>query len=184
MDHLPVFLNLKGKPALVVGATPSAWRRAAWLSRADAAVTLVTHDGAPTEAGSETAVTLAERAFLDSDLDGIRVVCIATGNRDEDAAHRRAGGIARPSCQCRRPRRPRQFHCPRHHRPRQRDRGHRPRGGLARPRQRTPSPDRRRAAGPRGPHRPVRDGIPSGGGNLPARGRDAPPSNCWRDPNA
>ena len=31
MDHLPVFLNLKGKPALVVGATPSAWRRAAWL---------------------------------------------------------------------------------------------------------------------------------------------------------
>lgn len=85
MDHLPVFLNLKGKSALVVGATPSAWRRAAWLSRADAAVTLVTHGGAPTEAGSETAVSLAERAFLDSDLDGVRIVCLATGSRDEDA---------------------------------------------------------------------------------------------------
>lgn len=85
MDHLPVFLNLKGKTALVVGATPAAWRRAAWLARADAAVTLVTNRSVAVETGSETPVTLVERNFAETDLDGARIVCVATGDRDKDA---------------------------------------------------------------------------------------------------
>ena len=93
MEQLPVFLNLRGWPCLVVGAGRVGAGKAEVLSAAGARVSIV----AP-EAGARAAelaeagrVSLHGRAFEDSDLDGCRLVVAAT---DDRALNRRIVALA------------------------------------------------------------------------------------------
>ena len=93
MEQLPVFLNLRGWPCLVVGAGRVGAGKAEVLTAAGARVRIV----AP-EAGARAAelaeagrVSLDRRAFEDSDLDGCRLVVAAT---DDRALNRRIVALA------------------------------------------------------------------------------------------
>jgi uroporphyrin-III C-methyltransferase/precorrin-2 dehydrogenase/sirohydrochlorin ferrochelatase len=84
MDFLPIFLDLKEKPCLVVGGGQVAGRKVALLRKAGARVRVV----AP-ELGRELVelvqagqVEHAERGFEESDLDGAVLVISATDQRE------------------------------------------------------------------------------------------------------
>jgi uroporphyrin-III C-methyltransferase/precorrin-2 dehydrogenase/sirohydrochlorin ferrochelatase len=93
----PLFLDLDGKPVLVVGGGPVALRRAEKLVESGARVTVVSPEfvqglGELRDAG---AIRIEERRFAPPDMDGMALVLFATGDRQlaararEEAARRR-----------------------------------------------------------------------------------------------
>jgi siroheme synthase-like protein len=80
----PVYLDLVDMPVLVVGAGPVAARKVESLAAAGASVRVVAPDVSPSlERG--LVAELRQRRFEPADLDGVRLVVTATGDRDVDA---------------------------------------------------------------------------------------------------
>lgn len=91
----PVSLALGGVPVLVVGAGPIAARKVAGLVAAGARVRVVAAD-VSNELDRDTVADLRQRRYEQADLDGVRLVITATGDRDVDAgvaADARAAGL-------------------------------------------------------------------------------------------
>ena len=92
MALYPVFLALRGLPVVIVGGGNVAAGKLAGLLEAGAEVTVVAPEIVPTiraRAGSGGAVTLTERAFTPTDLDGARggvAAATAAVNREVAAA--------------------------------------------------------------------------------------------------
>lgn len=74
-DLLPLFLNLRGRRAVLVGAGPVAASKLSQLTAAGADVLVVAPDVHPAIAAS--AVTVVNREFMPSDLDGAWLVVAA-----------------------------------------------------------------------------------------------------------
>ena len=87
--YYPLFLDLRGKPVLVIGAGKVALRKTRGLVEAGASVTVV----APRwEAGFEgLPVRLVGRAFEPADLEGVALAFAATDDRE---VNRLAGALA------------------------------------------------------------------------------------------
>ena len=83
MRYFPVFFDLRGQPVLVVGGGEVALRKVTLLERAAADIRLVapqlTADLA--QRASEGKIEAAVREFLPEDLDGVRLVIVATSRR-------------------------------------------------------------------------------------------------------
>src|SRR5215204_3655800 len=80
----PVFLDLRDAPVLVVGGGPIGARKVAGLHACGASVRLVAtkiHDALERELCTD----IQERPFVASDVDGVRLVVTATGDRRTDA---------------------------------------------------------------------------------------------------
>jgi uroporphyrin-III C-methyltransferase/precorrin-2 dehydrogenase/sirohydrochlorin ferrochelatase len=83
MEHLPIFLDIKRQPCLVVGGGPIALRKLKTLLRAGADVHVV----APQVVDELRALAEArklhhhQRTFSDNDLDGMRLVIASTDDR-------------------------------------------------------------------------------------------------------
>jgi uroporphyrin-III C-methyltransferase/precorrin-2 dehydrogenase/sirohydrochlorin ferrochelatase len=98
MDYLPVFFDLRGRLALVVGGGAAAAAKARRLADAGAAVTMIAPEVADAalallEAGR---VALARRPFADADVRGQALVVAASGEDTLDAgvaAAARAHGV-------------------------------------------------------------------------------------------
>jgi len=80
----PVYLDLRGVPVLVVGAGPVAARKVAGLAAAGALVCVVAPMVSATLDRALVA-ELREKPFDDGDLEGVRLVVTATGDRTVDA---------------------------------------------------------------------------------------------------
>jgi len=93
MEQLPVFLNLRGWPCLVVGAGRVGAGKAEVLTAAGARVCIVAPEAGAraAELADEGRVSLHHRVFADSDLDGCRLVVAAT---DDRALNRRIVALA------------------------------------------------------------------------------------------
>lgn len=80
MDFLPIFLNLKGQPCLVVGGGDIAARKASLLLEADGAVTVVSPklSGQMAQYVKEGRVEHLEATFDTSHLDGMKLIIAAT----------------------------------------------------------------------------------------------------------
>lgn len=90
MPHYPVFLDLKDRPVLVVGAGPVALRKTKGLLEAGARVTVVAPETLPDF--SDLPVRLIRRPFRASDLNGAALVFAAT---DDRAVNHRIGVAAK-----------------------------------------------------------------------------------------
>ncbi len=90
MTHYPIFLDLRGRPVLVVGAGPVGLRKARGLVEAGARVTVVASAWLPEF--DALPVRRLERRFRAADLDGAALVFAAT---DDRAVNRRIGAAAR-----------------------------------------------------------------------------------------
>jgi len=86
MRYFPAFIELRRRPALVVGGGDAAARKAELVVRAGAHVTVVAEDaGADIRALAETGrVTLIDRAFRADDVAGRAVVIAAAGDERID----------------------------------------------------------------------------------------------------
>ncbi|HWQ57095.1 MAG TPA: bifunctional precorrin-2 dehydrogenase/sirohydrochlorin ferrochelatase [Bryobacteraceae bacterium] len=80
MIYYPVFLDLRGKPVLVVGAGKVALRKTRGLLEAGARVTVVSPRWEP--AFDEMPVMLLRRAFEPGDIEGASLVFTATDIRE------------------------------------------------------------------------------------------------------
>ncbi len=83
MDYLPVFLDMQGHRALMVGGGATATRKTDLLCRAGARVRLVAPnitDALRARAETDT-LELLERVFQDDDLRGVSLVIAATNDR-------------------------------------------------------------------------------------------------------
>ena len=83
MDYLPIFLNVKGKPCLVVGGGEVSFRKTSMLVQAGAQVTIVSPELAAAFASLAGITHIAER-FKASHLDGHLLAIAAT---DEEATN-------------------------------------------------------------------------------------------------
>jgi len=94
MEHLPIFLDIKNQPCLVVGGGEIAVRKVNSLLRAGAAVTVVSPRLAPDLEQKRAAGELEhlERDFRDADLDGRHLAIAATDDRQ---VNRRVAELAR-----------------------------------------------------------------------------------------
>jgi precorrin-2 dehydrogenase/sirohydrochlorin ferrochelatase len=81
-NQFPINLNLEGRSCLVVGAGRIGLRKTEQLLAAGARVTVVAPEVVSDFTGLP--VTIHQRAFELTDLDGQRLVITATGNRDLD----------------------------------------------------------------------------------------------------
>lgn len=81
-NQFPINLNLEGRSCLVVGAGSIGLRKTEQLLAAGAIVTVVALEVVSDFAGLP--VTVHQRAFELTDLDGQRLVITATGNRELD----------------------------------------------------------------------------------------------------
>ncbi len=83
MQYFPVFFDLEGQKVLVVGAGEVALRKISLLARTGAAITVVAPDVAPEvlQLAAAGRLSLAMREFLPADLDGSRLVIVATSRR-------------------------------------------------------------------------------------------------------
>jgi len=83
MDLLPIFLDIKNKPCLVVGGGDIAMRKISNLLRAGAAVRVVSPDLTETLQRQRDAGAFIHlpRAFEDRDVEGMRLIVAATGDR-------------------------------------------------------------------------------------------------------
>jgi precorrin-2 dehydrogenase/sirohydrochlorin ferrochelatase len=81
-NQFPINLNLEGRSCLVVGAGRIGLRKTEQLLAAGARVTVVAQEVVGDFVGLP--VTLHQRAFELTDLDGQRLVITATGNRELD----------------------------------------------------------------------------------------------------
>jgi uroporphyrin-III C-methyltransferase / precorrin-2 dehydrogenase / sirohydrochlorin ferrochelatase len=92
MDYLPVFLKVEGRPVVVVGGGEVALRKAQWLLRAGARVTIIAPhlhaDLAQYAVNAEVSHTPA--AFTAAHLKGAVAVVAATDEREVNAAVSRA----------------------------------------------------------------------------------------------
>jgi siroheme synthase-like protein len=79
LKHYPIFLNLKDKPVLVVGAGKVALRKARGLLEAGARVTVVAPEWEPEFEAMP--VRIVARRFRASDLAGCTLVFAATDDR-------------------------------------------------------------------------------------------------------
>jgi len=94
MEHLPIFLDLKQQPCLVVGGGPIALRKLQNLLRAGALVRLVSPEIVDELAAKVDGpgITWHQRPFEDQDLDGVRLAIAAT---DDRAVNRRIAELAK-----------------------------------------------------------------------------------------
>ncbi len=85
MNYFPVFFDLKGQRVLVVGGGEVALRKVSLLQRSGALITVVAPDIAEElrerAAACAGALTLVARVFEPGDLDGARLVIVATSER-------------------------------------------------------------------------------------------------------
>jgi len=83
MNYFPVFFDLVKQKVLVVGGGEVALRKVALLERAGASVTLVAPQIHPDlkERAAAGAIKLTVREFVPDDLDGARLVIVATSRR-------------------------------------------------------------------------------------------------------
>ena len=83
MTYFPVFFDLAKQPVLIVGAGEVALRKVALLERSGAAITVVAPQIHPElEARAAAgAISLNVREFVPQDLDGMRLVIVATSRR-------------------------------------------------------------------------------------------------------
>ena len=79
LKHYPIFLDLKDRPVLVVGAGKIALRKAKGLLEAGARVTVVAPDREPEF--DSLPLRLVPRRFRASDLAGVMLVFAATNDR-------------------------------------------------------------------------------------------------------
>lgn len=83
MKYFPLFFDFNGQKVLVVGGGDVALRKVALLERAGAAITLVAPRVAPEllRRAADGALSVATREFIPEDLDGARLVIVATSHR-------------------------------------------------------------------------------------------------------
>ena len=83
MKYFPVFFDLKGQGVLVVGGGEVALRKVSLLERTGALITVVAPQIAAglRERGAAGSLKLVEREFVPGDLDGARLVIVATAHR-------------------------------------------------------------------------------------------------------
>src|ERR1019366_3453580 len=83
VKYFPVFFNLAGLRVLVVGGGDVALRKVSLLVRTGAVITVVAPRIAPelTERGAAGTIKLVFREFVPEDLDGVRLVIVATSRR-------------------------------------------------------------------------------------------------------
>jgi uroporphyrin-III C-methyltransferase / precorrin-2 dehydrogenase / sirohydrochlorin ferrochelatase len=82
MKYLPVFLNLEGRPCLVVGGGKVAARKVAMLQRAGARISLIAPELCDelVKVGHSGEILYLNREFRDDDIDGMVLVIAATNN--------------------------------------------------------------------------------------------------------
>lgn len=96
MDYLPIFLDVRGRPCLVVGGGPVAARKLSLLVRAGARGVVVAPDICDELRALAGDVDLRERPFAPADLDGMTLAIAATDDaalNAEVAAQARARGV-------------------------------------------------------------------------------------------
>lgn len=83
MNYFPVFFDLRGQNVLVVGGGEVALRKVLLLQRSGARITLVAPEvaSALAERVAHGSINLERREFIPSDLDGARLVIVATSRR-------------------------------------------------------------------------------------------------------
>jgi uroporphyrin-III C-methyltransferase/precorrin-2 dehydrogenase/sirohydrochlorin ferrochelatase len=83
VKYFPVFFNLKGQNVLIVGGGDVALRKVSLLERSGAVITLVAPKVVPElmERAAAGSLTVATREFIPDDLDGARLVIVATSRR-------------------------------------------------------------------------------------------------------
>ncbi len=94
MDYFPIFLDLKGRPALIVGGGGAAARKLRLLQKAHAIVTVVAQR--PVGEIEAADVRLIRRGFVAGDVNGQAIVFAASGDDSLDdrvAEAARAAGI-------------------------------------------------------------------------------------------
>ncbi|MEZ5933498.1 MAG: siroheme synthase CysG [Alphaproteobacteria bacterium] len=86
MDYFPIFLDMQGRTALVVGGTEAAAQKARLLLRAGATLRIVAGlVGAEMRAVfGEPLVTVEHRAFQPADLDGVSLVVASSDDEEEN----------------------------------------------------------------------------------------------------
>jgi uroporphyrin-III C-methyltransferase/precorrin-2 dehydrogenase/sirohydrochlorin ferrochelatase len=94
MDFLPIFLDIRGQPCLIVGGGEVAARKSALLLRAGARVTVLAPALSAAFEADLAAARIAHRAtsFRDEDLEGFSVAIAATG---DDTVNRAVAAAAR-----------------------------------------------------------------------------------------
>ena len=97
MEYLPIFLDIREQPCLVVGGGEVAARKCALLLRAGAHVTVLAPALGTTLDAERAAGRIAHRAsaFPDEDLDGYAVVIAATDDQEVNRAVAAAAASAR-----------------------------------------------------------------------------------------
>ncbi len=83
MNYFPVFFDLSGQKVLIVGGGEVALRKVTLLERAGASISLVAPEIAPElmQRAAAGKLKLAIREFVPEDLDGARLVIVATSRR-------------------------------------------------------------------------------------------------------
>jgi uroporphyrin-III C-methyltransferase/precorrin-2 dehydrogenase/sirohydrochlorin ferrochelatase len=83
VNYFPVFFDLTGQKVLIVGGGEVALRKVTLLERTGAAITLVAPQIVPEllERGAAGQLHIARREFAPEDLDGVRLVIVATSRR-------------------------------------------------------------------------------------------------------
>ncbi len=83
MNYFPVFFDLTGQKVLIVGGGEVALRKVSLLERTGALITVVAPEVAPELVARAAArqLTLNRREFAPEDLDGMRLVIVATSRR-------------------------------------------------------------------------------------------------------
>ncbi len=94
MNHLPIFMDIKGRPVLVVGGSQSAARKVEAVHRAGSRVLVVAEDLCPAleDLTGRSGIEHQARAFDAADLDGRVLVFVAI---DDDDLARRISKLAR-----------------------------------------------------------------------------------------
>jgi uroporphyrin-III C-methyltransferase/precorrin-2 dehydrogenase/sirohydrochlorin ferrochelatase len=82
MEHFPIFLSLKGRPALIVGGGEAAARKLRLVQKAGAAVTVVAPKLLPEIV--QSGARLRQRGFVAGDVNGQAIVFAATGIAEVD----------------------------------------------------------------------------------------------------
>ena len=87
MNYLPVFLDIKNKPCLVVGGGQIASRKISLLVRAQAEITVIAPEITPEihDQAHDGAVTWRQKRFSADDLKDYQLVMAATDNRKVNA---------------------------------------------------------------------------------------------------
>ncbi|MFO1154313.1 MAG: siroheme synthase CysG [Rhodospirillales bacterium] len=87
MDHLPIFMTLNGRSALIVGGSEAAARKATLVAECGAFVTILAP--APSaemrRVGDRSGVVIHRRRFEAADVAGAAMAIVDTGDRSEDA---------------------------------------------------------------------------------------------------